>query len=59
MEMFLHDLKFEGEDDWTKKFNECSDYFQKFQDESLTEEQRDYYWDLFWDNRQLLELGIY
>lgn len=37
MEMFLHDLKFEGEDDWTKKFNECSDYFQKFQDESLTE----------------------
>ena len=59
--MILHsnDIKFEGEDRWTKQFNLCSDYWQKSNDETLSEEERKEAFDMWFWQRQCLELGIY
>ena len=56
----VHQLKFNGEDKWTKQFNHCSELWQKaFDEENFNEEQRQIYWDEFIYQRQLLELGFF
>jgi len=55
----VNEVKFEGDDRWTKQFNLCSDYWQKSQDQSIPESERKEYSQLWLEERQRLELGIY
>lgn len=55
--VYIHDIKFEGDDDFTKKFNECSDLYQKSNDPSLSEEEREEYGQRFIQYKTLLEMG--
>ena len=59
MILHINDIKLEGEDKFTKQFNKCSDYWQKSHDESLSEDERKKNFDLWFEERQKLELGIY
>jgi hypothetical protein len=49
----------EGDDNFTKQFNHCSDLYQKFNDETLSEEEREEYYQKWYMTKQCLELGIY
>jgi len=55
----INEIKFEGEDRWTKQFNLCSEYFCKSLDTNLSEEEREDALNLWIEERQRLELGIY
>jgi hypothetical protein len=55
----INEIKIVGEGKWNKQFNLCSEYYQKAQDESLTEQERKNYLDKWFEERQRLELGIY
>ena len=57
--MHINNLKFKGTDRWTKQFNKCSDYWIKANDPSLTESEQKLNLDLWFEERQRLELGIY
>ena len=59
MVLHINDIKLEGEDKFTKQFNKCSDYWQKSHDESLSEDERKKNFDLWFEERQRLEFGIY
>lgn len=56
--IFVHDIKLPETSDFAKKFNECSELYQKSKDESLTQEERDRYLDMFWSYKYCLEQGI-
>jgi hypothetical protein len=58
MNIHINEIKLEGKDKWTEQFNVCSDYYKKSNDESLTPEERKKYFDLWFEERQRLELGI-
>lgn len=45
-------------DEFSKRFNECSEYFIKSQDETLSIEEREFYYNKWYSARQSLELGI-
>lgn len=55
----IHEIKLEGGGRFEAQFNLCSDYWQKAHDESLSEEERKEQLDLWFEERQRLELGIY
>ena len=55
----INEIKLEGESKFTTQFNKCSDYWQKSHDESLSEDERKKNFDLWFEERQRLELGIY
>jgi hypothetical protein len=55
----INEIKLEGDDTFTKQFNHCSDLYQKFNDETLSEEEREEYYQKWYMARQCLELGIY
>lgn len=55
----INEIKLQGNDPWTEKFNLCSEYFQKWNDESLSEEERHIYGEMWLQERQSLEMGIY
>ncbi|MEY2702610.1 MAG: hypothetical protein RLY43_1246 [Bacteroidota bacterium] len=59
MALHINDVKFDGDDKFTIQFNKCSDYWQKSNDESLTEEERNKNFKLWLEERQKLELGLY
>ena len=59
MVLHINDIKLEGENKFTEQFNKCSDYWQKSHDESLPEDERKKNFDLWLEERQRLELGIY
>lgn len=54
----LHDIKLEGEGEFVERFNDCSDYWQKAHDQSISEEERKEALDIWFVKRQCMELGI-
>lgn len=59
MKIHVNELHLEGDDNWTQQFNLCSEYYQKWNDESLSKEEQDKYGKLWFEERQRLELGIW
>lgn len=59
MEIHVNQIKFSGEDAWTKQFNLCSDLFIASNDESLTDEERRDYHNQWFEQKLRLELGHY
>ena len=59
MDIHINEIKLEDEDKFTKQFNKCSDHWQKAHDETLSEDERQKNLDLWFEERQRLELGIY
>ncbi len=57
--VFIHEIKLQGNDSFTTQFNKCSDYWILAHDEKLSQDQRDEYLDLWFEERQRLELGMY
>jgi hypothetical protein len=55
----VNQIKVEGDTPWAQQFNLCSDLYLKSMDRSLSAEQRKKYLDLWFEERQKLELGIY
>lgn len=55
----VNQIKVEGDTPWARQFNLCSDLYLKSLDRSLSAEQRKKYLDLWFEERQRLELGIY
>lgn len=55
----VNQIKVEGETPWARQFNLCSDLYLKSLDRSLSAEERKKYLDLWFEERQRLELGIY
>lgn len=55
----IHQIKLPEKDDFSKRFNEVSDIFQKAMDESLPKEEQDAYWKAYWQKKYCLEQGIY
>lgn len=55
----INQIKLEGKDKFTEQFNLCSEYYQKSEDQSLSVEEREKYSNLWFEERQRLELGIY
>ena len=53
----INDIKLKGDDKFTNQFNKCSDYWQKAHDETLSEEERKKNLDLWYAERQALEMG--
>ena len=54
----INDIKLPGEDEFSQRFNAISDHWQKAHDESLSEEERNEHLDIWFRQRQCLELGI-
>lgn len=59
MQIHINEIKLKGEGKFIKQFNLCSDYYQKSNDTSLSKEERKKYLDLWFNERQRLELGMY
>ena len=59
MILHINEIKLEGEDRFTEQFNKCSDYWQKAHDKSLSKEEREENFDMWFSEKQRLELGIY
>lgn len=57
--VYIHEIKLEGEGKFVEQFNKCSDYWQKGHDELLSEEERELNLQLWFEEKQRLELGIY
>lgn len=55
----INEIKFEGEDRWTKQFNLCSELYMKHSDMSLSEDERELALNMWIEERQRLELGIF
>jgi len=55
----VNEIKFEGETPWIKQFNLCSDYWQKYTDESLSEDEREVYGRKWQNARYELESGAH
>ena len=54
----VNEIKLPEVDEFSKRFNECSDSFIKAQDKNLSKEERDAALDKWFTQRQCLELGI-
>jgi hypothetical protein len=59
MQVHVNEIKLEGDDRFSKQFNLCSEYYIKAEDPKLSEEERKKYRQLWFEERQRLELGIY
>ena len=59
MILHINEIKLEGNDRFTEQFNKCSDLWQASQNESLSEDERKENLDLWLQERQKLELGLY
>lgn len=57
--MYIHEIKLNSNSKFSEQFNLCSDLFGKANDELLTEEERDKYFDMFISERYRLETGHY
>ena len=55
----INEIKLDGDSKFIEQFNLCSEYYQKANDESLPEEEREKYYKLWFEERQRLELGIH
>ncbi len=55
----VNEIKFEGEDNWTKQFNKCSDLWAISNNETLPEEERLAAQEEWMSERQRLEMGMY
>ena len=56
--MYIHEIKINGNDEFSKRFNECSELFSQAMDEEKTQEQRDVAWETFLMERYRLEQGF-
>lgn len=56
--IFIHEIKLDGNDEFSKRFNECSDSWAKSQDPQLTEQDRQAAKEQFMQHRICLEMGI-
>jgi hypothetical protein len=59
MEIHVNELSLPGEDNWTKAFNSCSEYYQKAIDPTLSKEVQTKHKEIWFAQRRCLELGIY
>ena len=59
MNIHINEIKLDGDSKWHNQFNLCSDLYIKSQDESLTTEEKKYYFDRWWEERFRLESGNY
>lgn len=59
--MILHvnEIKLTRNDKWGQLFNLCSEYYQKSNDDTLTEDDREEYFEKWKQARINLELGRY
>ena len=57
MALHINDIKLDGDDEFTEQFNKCSDYWQKSRDESLSKEERERNFELWFEERRAL--GLY
>jgi hypothetical protein len=55
----INEIKLNGDDKFTEQFNLCSDYYQKSQDELLSNEERKNYFEGWLQERYRLESGNY
>ena len=58
MNKHVNELKFDGDDEWTQKFNHCSDLYAKANDKKLTEKEKEDAWEEFVQARIRLEMGM-
>lgn len=56
---FIHSISFPGKSKWVRQFNRCSELWEKSMDKKLSKKQRKEAADLWMEERQRLELGIY
>ncbi len=59
MILHINEIKLEGDDKFTKTFNKCSEYWTKAFNESLSDDERKKNFELWFEERQRLEFGIY
>ncbi len=59
MKIHINEIKFEGEDNWTKQFNKCSDLWAKVNDDDLPEDEQRLAFNEWISERQRLEMGMY
>ncbi len=57
--IFIHEIKLPEKDDFSRKFNEVSDYYAKSCDTSLSDEERHLNWNIYCQKKYCLEQGIY
>lgn len=58
MQVFIHDIKLEGKDDFSSRFNHVSDLWEKAMDESLSEEAKKAALMEYSDAKLALEQGL-
>ena len=58
MQVFLGDIKLEGDSDFVKKFNSLSDLWQRANDVSLSEEEQKEAFRKWFSEKQLMEMGL-
>ncbi len=56
-EIYIHELKLDGDSEFIERFNYCSELFSKAMDSKNTQEDRNKYWDEFLSERYRLEQG--
>lgn len=59
MILHINEIKLDSETKFANQFNKCSEYFMKSNDESLSEDEREMNLNLWFEERQRLEFGIY
>ena len=57
--MHINELTLPETDNFSKAFNQCSEWYMKAIDESLSKEERDEARDIWFHQKQCFELGIY
>lgn len=55
----VNELRFEGDTPWIKAFNEASDHFTKYMDDTLSTEDRHFHYEQWGLIRYELESGRY
>lgn len=58
MQVFTGDIKLEGDSDFIKKFNSISDWWQRANDDSLSEEEQKEAFGRWFSEKQLMEMGL-
>lgn len=56
--MYIHEIKLTGDNEFVKKFNYVSWLWIRSEDNTLTEEQRDFYLDEHFNSKLSLEQGF-
>jgi hypothetical protein len=54
---YIHEIKLTGETPFVEAFNHCSDLWNKSQDKSLSEEEREEAYTEWFAKKQALEMG--